>query len=650
MYFKLKCKIGTLLAATMVTSMLAGLPLMAVPAGAQEATVQFTFADVTDVQASLPGEAKILVSVNGSYENVNTIQAAMTFKGDLKYKSIDYLIGQTNLPNEYQTATEPSAANSSKSVTAAVISLETPLAVEGETPLFILTFEGTAKKSVTVQLNKDDSWLKDGTAKVYAEDEPSQKITATQTGSEATQAVVVVKMDTIVDFTPTFDEPVTIQITNERTGKSISDILTADNRTALIPVTFTVENTVLLGDKYTVEISGNGYKTYKSNGIEFADGYKLTVTNSEFVPGDINKDDAVDATDKALYENIIANKEYNAAADFNRDGYVDSKDNVFNNIEESVAAPAKMAKPLVTGASAALNVSWSKPADNGSAITGYIVKYGLTASALNSQKTIAGADILNTSITGLNAGTTYHVAVAAVNAVGTGAYSDTVSAATTSVITPPGEGSGGGGGGGGGGGDTSVGGTAGITTPVAPGETFTDLGNHLWAKDAIYALKNKGIISGVSVTEFAPASNIKRGDFILILTRMLGTNNAFTHNFADVPQSSYYYNAIGSAKAAGIATGDGVNFMPENSITRQDLITLAYRAFLNFGYIQQADGVTSLNIFADKASISDYAKSAMASMVKAGIIQGSNGNVNPLGSATRAEVAVMCERLLNLIN
>ena len=164
-------------------------------------------------------------------------------------------------------------------------------------------------------------------------------------------------------------------------------------------------------------------------------------------------------------------------------------------------------------------------------------------------------------------------------------------------------------------------------------------------------LKDKGIISGVSATEYAPANNIKRGDFILILTRMLNLTTEYSENFADVPESAYYYDALGKAKAAGIATGDGINFMPENSITRQDLITLAYRAFLNAGYITENTDTTALDNFNDRAEISDYAVNAMASMVNAGIIKGSdNGGVNPKGNATRAEVAVMCARLVELMN
>ena len=209
-----------------------------------------------------------------------------------------------------------------------------------------------------------------------------------------------------------------------------------------------------------------------------------------------------------------------------------------------------------------------------------------------------------------------------------------------------------------GGGSSSSGGSTGENTgggaiyPTTPEktETFTDLENYGWAKDAIYTLKDKGIISGTSETEYAPSNNIKRGDFILILSRMLKLDNAFTENFADVPQDSYYYNAIGAAKAAGIASGDGTSFMPEASITRQDLITLAYRAFLAKGYIEETSDYTVLDAFADKDNISDYATAPMASMVKTGIIQGSDdGSVNPKGNATRAEVAVMCARLCELM-
>jgi hypothetical protein len=131
---------------------------------------------------------------------------------------------------------------------------------------------------------------------------------------------------------------------------------------------------------------------------------------------------------------------------------------------------------------------------------------------------------------------------------------------------------------------------------------------------------------------------------------MMGLEGEVAENFADVPADSYYYNAIGIAKAAGIAKGDGENFRPNDTITRQDLITLAYRAFLAKGYITAAEDRSGLDGFVDNDMIADYAADAMASMVKAGIIKGTDtGGVNPTGNATRAEVAVMCARLIALM-
>lgn len=227
----------------------------------------------------------------------------------------------------------------------------------------------------------------------------------------------------------------------------------------------------------------------------------------------------------------------------------------------------------------------------------------------------------------------------------------------------PGGSSGGGGGGGNGpsgggntGGTPIIGGGGTTTSPSASpdasgsDEKFTDLGGFEWAKDAVYTLNERGIILGTSDTTFSPQENIKRGDYMLILSRMMEINDAFTENFADVPADSYYYNAIGSARAAGVAQGDGEYFYPEDAITREDLITLAYRILLGRGLIAATEDYTSLDQFNDKDMISDYAQAPMAAMVAQGIIQGSDdGGVNPLGQATRAEVAVMCARILNLL-
>lgn len=642
-----RAKIGTL-------AMAACLAFSSMPAFADGTKqIKVTLTDVTATDAATQyGEAKIKVSISGADGNIFAVQNAFTFEG-LDYKNVQFLKGENNPPECVWVSPDKAKTNADKKFSVG-IAAPGGIAFGDKEEVYIITFSGEPGEKVTLNVADGTFCVTDGGSKITASAEGVCEAAASAKENKSIDAVVKLTMDKITGFNAAAETGITLKITSQTTkGYMITDILSnkavqeGGHRESTDIPTFTVKNSVLAGDKYTVELYGAGYVTYKKTDVTF--DKPLEITNADFVPGDVNGDGKVDADDKALAEKS-QNEEFNAAADFDRNGKTDSADMaVFAGIA-SKTTPAKMSKPTVTGGAKKITVKWTKPADE--SITGYTIKYGTSKDKLTSTKEIDKADTVNAEITGLSASTAYYLQIAAKNASGTGEYSDIVSAKTDSESTQSG------GGGGGGGGSTGGGSTGGSgytpstpnnpTTP-ASGETFTDLENHAWAKDAVYTLKNKGIISGISDTEFAPANNIKRGDFILILTRMLGVNNEFTENFADVPESAYYYRAIGSAKAAGIAQGSGENFMPENSITRQDLITLAYRAFLAKGYITETDDTASLDAFADKGDISDYAGTAMASMVKAGIIQGSNGNVNPKGSATRAEVAVMCARLCELM-
>lgn len=617
--------------------------------------IKVTLTDVTATDAATQyGEAKIKVSILGADGNISAVQNAFTFEG-LDYKNVQFLKGENNPPECVWVSPDKAKANADKKFSVG-IAAPGGIAFGDNEEVYIITFSGKPGEKVTLNVADGTFCVTDGGSKITASAEGTCEAAASAKENKSIDAVIKLAMDKITGFNAAAETGITLKITSQTTkGYMITDILSnkavqeGGHRESTDIPTFTVKNSVLAGDKYTVELYGAGYVTYKKTDVTF--DKPLEITNADFVPGDVNDDGKVDADDKALAEKS-KNGDYNEAADFDRNGKTDSADMaVFAGIA-SKTTPAKMSKPTVTGGAKKITVKWTKPTDE--SVTGYTIKYGTSSTNLSGTKEIDKADTLTTDITSLSAGTTYYVQIAAKNVSGTGEYSDIANAKTNSDST---QGGGGGGGGGTGGSGGSSGGgfsggsatTPGTTKQPSATETFTDLANHAWAKDAIYTLKNKGIISGISDTEFAPANNIKRGDFILILTRMLSVNDTFTENFADVPESAYYYNAVGSAKAAGIAQGSGENFMPENSITRQDLITLAYRAFLAKGYIAETTDLISLDTFGDKDSISDYAKTSMASMVKAGIIQGSNGNVNPKGFATRAEVAVMCARLVELM-
>ena len=637
----------------------------AFPAFAIDTGFEVVLTDVTDEDVGvLSGEAKIKVSIKGLNSNVSDAQVAFNFSGDLKYKSIEYLQGSDDYASgDFRIATDADIANNRKALSAGLV-VSTPITFGEMTDLLIITFEGSAGKSVNLTLDKEHTFCKTIDGVVYASVDSSISAEATAEAGEGKKAEVKLTMDKVRSFSASSSSAasvLTLTITNERTGATIKTNISDSYRGSGTTPVFTVSNLVPKNDTYSVELSATGYVPYKASGISFDTALELT--NNEFVPGDVNKDEKVDEADRTAINEIIADGEYSESADFNRDGNIDSMDvEVLSDVlGKSEAEPSPdttvlpiISKPTITTETKKLTVKWTKP-ENTSNVKGYVVKYGTKASSLNLTKEITGADTTAVTITGLESGTKYYVTVAATGESEIGTFSEVASASTQREESGN-SGTGGSGGGGGGSiGGGSVGGGSATVPSVIPNAPqsqvgdFTDLAGYEWASESIYALKNKGIISGTSATTYSPSNNIKRGDFILILVRMLGIDGEATNNFADVPVGSYYYDAIAKAKAAGIATGDGVNFNPEATITRQDLITLAYRAFLSKGYITETTDYASLNAFADKASISEYALGAVVSMVNSGIIKGADGNVNPLGNATRAEVAVMCKRLADLM-
>ena len=180
---------------------------------------------------------------------------------------------------------------------------------------------------------------------------------------------------------------------------------------------------------------------------------------------------------------------------------------------------------------------------------------------------------------------------------------------------------------------------------------FHDMGGYDWAAAAVDSLSAAGIVQGTSAYTFSPADAIKRGDFVLMLDRMLGFNTSSNYLFEDVPADSYYASAIGRARYLGIINGyDYTHFGPEDPISRQDIITMAYRAFLKMGIISTSYNQAALEKYEDRGEIADYALEAMMTMTDKGIIIGNDQNrVNPEATATRAEIAVMCYRLRDLI-
>ncbi|MGG3505220.1 S-layer homology domain-containing protein [Paenibacillus lautus] len=172
--------------------------------------------------------------------------------------------------------------------------------------------------------------------------------------------------------------------------------------------------------------------------------------------------------------------------------------------------------------------------------------------------------------------------------------------------------------------------------------------NQSYAKDAILELVEQGIINGKGNGKFDPTGKIERQDFAIILAKALNLDvspKPADSTFSDVPQDHYSYSFVEAAVKAGLIKGQGNGeFGMGQNLTRQDMAVLFVRAL---GV--EVEGMGSQLKFSDAASISYYAKDAVAAAIELGLMNGMNGKeFNPVGQADRQSVALVANRFLKV--
>lgn len=186
------------------------------------------------------------------------------------------------------------------------------------------------------------------------------------------------------------------------------------------------------------------------------------------------------------------------------------------------------------------------------------------------------------------------------------------------------------------------------TPPPAPPAVrppFADVPESRWYYAAVRFAYERGLLVGMSEGQFAPNRLLSRSMAVTVLHRLAGQPGSGTSiPFGDVPQGSYYEDAVRWAYGKGMVSGRGAaDFAPEQTISRQELATMLYRYAKAAGMNVSAGG--SLAGFRDGGAVADWAKDAMAWAVASGLIQGrSNGSLDPTGTATRAETAAILAR------
>ena len=166
--------------------------------------------------------------------------------------------------------------------------------------------------------------------------------------------------------------------------------------------------------------------------------------------------------------------------------------------------------------------------------------------------------------------------------------------------------------------------------PSQPEKTFADVASSDWYADAVRYVTEKGLMNGTGADTFSPSASTTRGMLMTVLARYAGEDTT--------GGAIWYEKGMNWAKAHGVS--DGTN--PTVNITREQLVTMLYR----YAGSPASDG--KLDGFSDAASVSSYAVNAMQWAVANGIVNGSNGKLNPQNNATRAEVAAILMRFCEM--
>ncbi len=184
---------------------------------------------------------------------------------------------------------------------------------------------------------------------------------------------------------------------------------------------------------------------------------------------------------------------------------------------------------------------------------------------------------------------------------------------------------------------------AGLSLPARAAQ-YSDVAAGAWYAEAVQEVSESGYMTGAGDGTFAPEGTVTRATVVTVLWRLAGSPAPLEGEaFPDVAEGVWYGTAAAWAKGMGIAVGDGKGqFRPEAAVTRQELAVFLTR-YDKYRGLDVAEGTVGL--FSDAEEIADWALDGMKHAVGMGLLQGSNGCIDPGGAATRGQLAVILQRL-----
>lgn len=182
---------------------------------------------------------------------------------------------------------------------------------------------------------------------------------------------------------------------------------------------------------------------------------------------------------------------------------------------------------------------------------------------------------------------------------------------------------------------------------------FTDVAEDAWYHDYVYDLVYRGVVNGMTATTYEPEGKLTRAQFVKLLACSLADAETLKtyegkHPFKD-SEGHWAETYIAWAKDKGIVEGvSATEFDPEAPITREQMATIFGRYALKQG-IELPKSENAAGSFPDADKISEYAREFVELMRIAGILNGyEDGTFRPQGNATRAEAAKLFSLFLSI--
>ena len=171
---------------------------------------------------------------------------------------------------------------------------------------------------------------------------------------------------------------------------------------------------------------------------------------------------------------------------------------------------------------------------------------------------------------------------------------------------------------------------------------FDDVAAEAWYAPAVDYVKYGRLMYGTGSNLFQPDAQMTRAMLAQVLYELEGAPSVkgLSCPFTDVG-GSWYTDAVIWAYNAGVVAGvSATQFAPNEALTSEQMVTMLFGYAGREETLSGSDG--ALAGYQDQASVSDWAREAMAWAVSSGVISGTSATtLAPQKIGTRAEVATV---------